>query len=406
MQVSQDSYLKRQLWRAYGLAFMLALGVTVSNSFARFAYALVLPAMRAELHWSYAQAGWLNTANGIGYLIGAVLTRLVIRRTGSRSLFIGGVLLTALAIMATGYTRDLFWLGTWRIACGITGAAAFIAGGALSGNVLPGRPQSANVTIAIYFAGGGVGFLLCGVALPLLLASAGQGAWPRAWIWMGWAGLLIFVVCAWAALRIAEPNLAPPGEAPAAHAGVGPLKAGLAAYLMFGLGYIGYMTFVIAWMRDHGAGTGEVVAVWLTFGVASLLGPWLWRHPLATWMPGRMLAAALGVLALGALLPLINAGIFTMLASAMLFGVSMWNIPGSVTALAKRALPIQAWGAAVATFTIVFAAGQIAGPMATGLLADLYGGLRTGLALSVGVLALGALVALAQRDVVAGGERG
>ena len=84
--------------RAYGLAFMLALGVTVSNSFARFAYALVLPAMRADLNWSYAEAGWLNTANAIGYLAGAVLTRLVIRHTGNRIWFIGAVLLTALAI--------------------------------------------------------------------------------------------------------------------------------------------------------------------------------------------------------------------------------------------------------------------------------------------------------------------
>ena len=48
--------------RAYALAFALALGVTVSNSFARFAHALVLPAMHSELHWSYAQAGWLNIA--------------------------------------------------------------------------------------------------------------------------------------------------------------------------------------------------------------------------------------------------------------------------------------------------------------------------------------------------------
>jgi MFS family permease len=70
-----------------------------------------------------------------------------------------------------------------------------------------------------------------------------------------------------------------------------------------------------------------------------------------------------------------------------------------VTNLAKRALPKPAWGAAVATFTVMFAAGQIAGPVATGWLADVSGSLRVGLGVSVGVLALGALTALAQRDV-------
>ena len=186
----------------------------------------------------------------------------------------------------------------------------------------------------------------------------------------------------------------------AARADIGHLRAGLAAYAMFGLGYIGYMTFVIAWMRDHGASTGEVIAMWTTFGVASLLGPWLWHIPLTRWIPGRMLAAALALLGLGALLPLVSAAIVSMLISATLFGASMWNIPGSITHLVKRALPKPAWGAALATFTIYFAIGQILGPVATGWLADTFGGLLTGLALSVGVLMLGALIALAQRDYV------
>ena len=160
------------------------------------------------------------------------------------------------------------------------------------------------------------------------------------------------------------------------------------------------MTFVIAWMRDGGAGTGQVIAVWCAFGVASLLGPWLWRRPLQTWQPARMLAATIGMLAVGTLLPLIHAGVVSLFTSAVLFGTSMWNIPGSVTNLAKRALPKQAWGSAVATFTVVFSVGQIFGPVATGRMADMFGSLRIGLAPAVGVLAAGALIALMQRDVV------
>ena len=46
----------------------------------RFAYGLLLPAMKSELAWTYAQAGWLNTANALGYIAGALLTMLLIRR--------------------------------------------------------------------------------------------------------------------------------------------------------------------------------------------------------------------------------------------------------------------------------------------------------------------------------------
>ncbi|HRD75014.1 MAG TPA: YbfB/YjiJ family MFS transporter, partial [Hyphomicrobiaceae bacterium] len=62
------------------MAAGLALGMAVVNSFARFAYALVLPAMRSDLGWSYTDAGALNTANAIGYLIGAAAAFRSVRR--------------------------------------------------------------------------------------------------------------------------------------------------------------------------------------------------------------------------------------------------------------------------------------------------------------------------------------
>ena len=47
---------------------------------ARFAYALLLPAMRDDLGWNYAQAGGLNTANALGYVLGAASGYLLLRR--------------------------------------------------------------------------------------------------------------------------------------------------------------------------------------------------------------------------------------------------------------------------------------------------------------------------------------
>ena len=41
---------------------------------ARFAYGLLLPAMRDDLAWTYAQAGAMNMANALGYLVGTVLS--------------------------------------------------------------------------------------------------------------------------------------------------------------------------------------------------------------------------------------------------------------------------------------------------------------------------------------------
>lgn len=85
----------------------LSFGVCVTNGFARFAYGLILPAMKAELHWTYAQAGWLNTANAIGYIIGAVITMVMISRMNPSYLFNFGLVSTALCLFATGHDEAL-----------------------------------------------------------------------------------------------------------------------------------------------------------------------------------------------------------------------------------------------------------------------------------------------------------
>ncbi len=383
------------LARGLLIAFLLSFGPAVSNSFSRFAYALILPAMRSDLEWSYSQAGSINTVNALGYLVGALLTRALVTRLGNRLLFGWGMVITSMAIAATGFVRDFDALMTVRVLAGVGGAAVFICGGALSGNIFPQRPQLATTTIAIYFAGGGLGLMLSGVALPLLLEAQGSASWPLAWRGMGYASLLLTVAAAWAAWRIAEPGRMP-GEARWA---LRPFAAELASYALFALGYIGYMTFVIAWMRVNGASTASVIAVWFVLGLATLLAPLVWRKPAQHWPGGRPLAAVMAVLTAGAALPLVSTHPAAMLLSAALFGLAMFSAPSSIGSFIKRALPSPAWGSAIATFTAVFAAGQIAGPVAIGWLADRSGSLQVGLAASAAVLAVGAALALAQRDL-------
>ena len=74
--VHASRFRQHTLVLAAGLSFgsAIALGLT------RFSYALLLPAMKADLGWSFAQAGAMNTANALGYLLGALAFPFVSRR--------------------------------------------------------------------------------------------------------------------------------------------------------------------------------------------------------------------------------------------------------------------------------------------------------------------------------------
>jgi predicted MFS family arabinose efflux permease len=67
-----------------GLAVALSLGAAVSLGVTRFAYGLLLPPMRADLQWSYTLAGAMNTANALGYLLGALATPRLMARCWAR----------------------------------------------------------------------------------------------------------------------------------------------------------------------------------------------------------------------------------------------------------------------------------------------------------------------------------
>lgn len=125
--------------RTVEIAFALALGPMATTGIARFAYALILPAMRTDLAWTYTQAGWMNTANGLGYLLGAIISLRLARSVDPRKLFVSGMVLTALMLIASGTVRQFQWLFALRPATGIASAVGFVGGGALAAQVGPPR---------------------------------------------------------------------------------------------------------------------------------------------------------------------------------------------------------------------------------------------------------------------------
>ena len=375
----------------------LALGVTVTNGFARFAYGLLLPAMKSEMGWTYAQAGWLNTANAIGYIIGAVATMLLIRPLGPRRLFLFGLVTTTLALLATGLDTALWWQTLWRMLAGIFGAMSFATAGALTAQLFRDDPRRNALAIAILFgSGGGLGIVVSGAALPLMLGHWGYESWPWGWVLIGIASLTFTPLGLWAAMQLSDPKQAVTDHAPLP---LGRMLPELAGYAGFGLGYIVYLTFLSAWMTEQSAPAGFIALVWVTLGTCICLSPLVWRPILARFASGVPLAMILTGIAIGSALPVILPGGPILMISAVIFGLSVFMAPGAVTNFSRQNLPPQSWGAAISFFTVVFAIAQTIGPYAAGWVGDLTGDIGVSLLVAAGVLLTGAAIALLQRPL-------
>jgi predicted MFS family arabinose efflux permease len=199
---------------------------------------------------------------------------------------------------------------------------------------------------------------------------------------------------------------APPAPgAPRAAFAWRPYAFGLAGYGLFGIGYIGYMTFVVTLLREQGHAAGTVSAFYALLGVGVVASSWLWAGLLQRHRGGLPLALLNALLALATALPLLGGPVAAAFASGALFGAVFLSVVASTTALVRHNAEPAAWPAGIAAFTIVFAAGQIVGPSVVGWVADGPGGLERGFALSAAALALGAVLAAFQQPVTPGPRR-
>jgi predicted MFS family arabinose efflux permease len=384
----------------------LALAAAVSLGLARFSYALLLPPMRADLGWSYLTAGAMNTVNAAGYLIGALLAPRWLARHDARALLLAGSAATALLLAAHGAVRGEAALFTLRLLSGVASAAVFISGGLLAARLgfgaSIGSASTATVSpglvLGIYYSGTGAGIVASAAIVPAATALPVAHAWQWAWLALAAAALLATAVMTRATRRIASSD-------PAAGSGAKfrwhRFAFGLAGYMMFGLGYIGYMTFVVTLLREQGLSSAQIVGFYMLLGAGVVASSWIWAGMLQRFRGGESLALLNALLALATLLPVLSAHPATVFASGALFGAVFLSLVASTTALVRHNLPPAAWPGGIAAFTIVFAAGQIVGPSAVGWLADGPGGLARGFVCSAAVLALGSLLAWRQKPLPA-----
>nr|WP_304844290.1 YbfB/YjiJ family MFS transporter [Hydrogenophaga sp.] len=383
------------------LALALSLGAAVSLGITRFAYGLLLPPMRADLGWSYTLAGAMNTFNALGYLLGALVTPWLLRRFSATGLLLSGSLLASLFMGLSGFFTTAAPLLAQRLLAGVASALVFIAGGLLAARLGARQPQRSGFLLGLYYGGTGLGIVVSALGVPPVLAAASAQAHAWTWAWWGLAlvCLLATALMAWPArvLALHEGPAVNPAMREGREFRARDFAFALAGYAGFGVGYIGYMTFVIALLREQGSSASAVTAFYALLGVAVVASSRIWARLLDRHRDGQALARLNALLGVATVVPALTASAPLVLASGLLFGAVFLSVVASTTALVRHNLPPAQWAAGISAFTIVFAAGQIVGPTVVGFIADGPGGLARGLVFSAVALWVGAALATRQR---------
>ena len=380
------------------LAAMLSLGAAISLGITRFAYGLLLPIMRADLDWSYTLAGAMNTANAVGYLLGALCAPALLRRWGPSRLMLSGAVLATVFMASSGFFREASPLLMQRLLAGVASAWVFVAGGLLVARLAAQHPERSGWLLGLYYGGTGWGIVASALLVPQAMAWGGH--WAHAWWWLALSCALATLLLWRPVLRLHEP---PAGVAATAQGGRHlPWRRyapALLGYGCFGIGYIGYMTFVIAMLREHGVDAQGLTGFYACLGLAVVASSRIWAGLLDRYREGQALGLLNALLGLATLVPTLTAHPLALLLSGVLFGGVFLSVVASTTAWVRHNLPASEWAHGITVFTVVFAVGQIVGPTWVGWIADGSGGLARGLLVSAFVLWLGTALALQQKPL-------
>jgi predicted MFS family arabinose efflux permease len=380
-----------------GIAIGLSLGAAVSLGFSRFAYALLLPPMRTALHWTYVEAGGLNTANAIGYIVGSATAAWFSKRLGIRATFLLSLLLSGLMLLGSGFVDTYGALAALRTVGGFSTAILFIIGASLSASISPlASHRRSALLIALYISGVGTGIVVSGFVVPPILARLGTDGWQSGWIWMGCLALLSLVPAGCAVRAIPPQQSRDSGALPWKETVfLGPTFIG---YALYGAGYVSYMTFIILLLQQQTHGSPEQMTLfWIVLGLASVFGTLFWGRALSKIHDGKGPALISLVVLIGALPVLIWQSLPAAFVSAVIFGGSFMAGPSSVTILVRKLAPAHLCTAAIAAMTVAFAIGQAIGPIFTGYISDMTGSVSAGLWAAPALLIIGALIAPLQR---------
>ena len=381
--------------RSVGLALGGMLSMAAAFGIGRFVYTPILPVMLEALGWSKAEAGLIASSNFLGYLVGAIAATREVFFAQPRKWLLAALAISAATTIAMALHSNFALLFALRFAGGMASAFVIVCASTL---VLERLSAAGRGHLSVvHFAGVGLGTMVSAIAVDVL-EGAGAG-WRSLWIGSGLIALLA-TICVPYLIRADGPakESQTAGHYTVAKPGLDKL---IAAYGLFGFGYVITATFLVTIVRQ----TAEIRPIepwiWILFGLAAIPSVAIWsglgtRIGLLSAFGLACLIEAIGVAATVEWVTIIGVCLGAILLGGTYMGITALGL------MAARELSGGKSQRAIGQMTTSFAFGQMIGPTAAGVLFDQLASFRIASLLAAAALLLAAVLAVAP---VAGSAR-
>ena len=377
---------------------LLLLAVMVGQSFGRFTFALLLPAVKADLARSYGLAGLLGSMNVGAYLVGTALVSVISLRVSLRRIIQTGLVTATTGVWVLAEAPSMRVLIIGMILTGLGGAAVYVPAPALA--IAAFAPEKRGLAVGVLGAGIGTGIVIATQLTNVVRALGRESDWRPVWRIEGGLAIVIAVVVLLTLQPKATATASPAPPRLSALRTVPRWPFITAVYACYGLAYILIISFLVAMLqRDARFGQIHTNVAYALVGVFTIPGGILIGRLSDRWGRRRTIVAGFLLTSACPLLFLTHREPWVFLGAAM-FGLAFSGNVASIAAYVGDHARPEEFTAAFGAVTLAFGIGQTIGPQFGGWLADHTHSFTATFLVSAGVWLLGALLGtgLAGRD--------
>ena len=385
-------------------------------SISRHLYPYVLPTMEADLNLLHKSMGNIASTYFIAYAIMTFVWGILADRIGPRKCILIGMVIILAGLSGMGFMSSVVVGSLFYFLCGAGAAGISVPMVPLISHWFGGTRR--GIAFGITNAGGGTAVLMLGFVVPVILVSY---SWHWSW-WLG--GALVFVIAVISHFLLVDS----PAEkgVTAAEADGEKLSSSLrqqitgnpeqietnvpirnilkqgttwnlgGIYFTYGISYVIFMTFAVAYLREIGWGLEAAAAVFATSGALAIPSCIIWGTIADRVTKKYIFAIITAMQAVGLYIFLSGSPISCYLGAAII-GFGSGGVPVIMGASMADYFKPTIIGTSFGLMTLMFGIAAIIGPTIGGALADRTGTLSTAILLGFSTVSLSFVLALVLR---------
>ena len=378
---------------------LIALASAVAQSFGRFTYGVLLPAVRDDMGITNTQAGFIGAANVGAYLLGTILVAWATNRYLLLTVMRLGLIMATLGLLLASIASSPFLLAMALFVAGVGGAFLWIPAPVIASDALP--PGRRPLAVGLMSSGIGLGIVFASILSGILRSSEGDPAWSSVYRVEFYIALLVL---AGTLFVVRHDQAKPRGDG-----GIGGFGALLRmrswlplilAYSTFGFMYLLVIGFLTTRLEDDSAwATGDAAIAFTLMGSAMIFGgP---TFVAISHSVGVRLALSIAYGLWPVFVCIVLTGVYLpTLAACIGLGLLFSALPTLMTIYVVQNTTAEDYGQSFAAATLAFGIAQTIAPPIGGFIADLSGSFTLAFLLSsvMGVVGLMASLRLPRHN--------